>query len=289
MKTLKLFLSLFLFSSFLYSQPKGKLFIIGGGTVSGYMIDKYVELAGGKNSNFLIVPMASGVPQQSASSFIKKLETAGCLKAEYLLCNKESADADSNLMKLKNVTGIYFTGGDQSRLIAALTGTKLLEGIRNIYKNGGVIGGSSAGAAVMSGMMLTGNELVNKDTVNAFNLIVKGNVQTVDGFGFINNAIVDQHFIKRKRMNRLLTLVLENPKLVGIGIDESTAIIVNPDDTFEVIGESLVTVFDASKVKDIGEDKNNHISASDIRMHLLRDGDAYNIKSQAVIHKAEKQ
>ncbi|MCX6169758.1 MAG: cyanophycinase [Ignavibacteriales bacterium] len=289
MKIFKLFLSILLFSSFLYSQTRGKLFIIGGGTVPGYMIDKYVELAGGKNSKFLVVPMASGVPQQSASSFIKKLQTAGCTKVKYLISNKESADADSNLIKLKNVTGIYFTGGDQSKLIAALTGTKLLEGIKNIYKNGGVIGGSSAGAAVMSGMMLTGNELVNKDTVNAFNIIVKGNVQTVDGFGFINNAIVDQHFIKRKRINRLLTLVLENPKLVGIGIDESTAIVVNSDDTFEVIGESLVTVFDASKVKDISTDKNNNLSASDIRMHLLKSGDAYNIKSHAVTHKRDKQ
>jgi cyanophycinase len=142
-----------------------------------------------------------------------------------------------------------------------------------------VIGGTSAGAAVMSSVMITGEELVNKDTINVFNMITKGNIKTAMGFGLLNNAIVDQHFIKRKRMNRLISLVLENPNLIGIGIDESTAIITDPSGNFEVLGESLVMVFDVKNAKEIKLDKNNHQAAKNIKLHLLKSGDRYSLSN----------
>lgn len=277
MKKVVTFILLLIITSCNSAQSVGHLVIIGGGSIPDYIIEKYVELAGGRDAKFLIVPMASSQPFQSMNSFSKRLFGLGCTNIESIIGNNESIDVDSNLAKINDVKGVFFTGGDQSNLTSALLDTKLLEAIKKIYLKGGVIGGTSAGAAVMSSLMITGEELINNDTVNVFNLITQGNIKTSKGFGLLNNAIVDQHFIKRKRMNRLISLVLENPNLIGIGIDESTAIIMDPTGTFEVLGESLVMIFDAKNAKEIKLDKNNHQAAKNIKLHLLKSGDKYSL------------
>lgn len=267
-----------------FAKDKGHLLIIGGGSIPNYLIEKYIELAGGVEAKIIIVPMASGEPQISARSFSKRLTEAGCTNIETIFCSKETADSDSNLSKIKGAKAIYFTGGDQSKLIKAILGTSLLQEIRNIYLSGGVIGGTSAGAAVMSKIMLTGNELINQDSTNTYNVIKKGNIETAEGFAFLPCAIVDQHFIKRKRMHRLISVVLENPRLIGIGIDESTGIVIKPNNSFYVIGESLVTVLDATQSRLIDTDKNKNQSARDVKLHLLKSGDYYAFPS----HKKSK-
>ena len=191
-------------------------------------------------------------------------------------------DLQSNIEKLKGVTGIFFGGGDQSKLTDIFFKTDFLKKIKQIYTDGGVIGGTSAGTAVMSKIMITGNELINKDPEEIYIFIKKNNIETKEGFGFINNAIIDQHFVKRKRHNRLISIVLENPELPGIGIDEETAIIVNPDNTFEVIGENSVIVYDASSVKSIKLDKNGNLGADNIKLQILVQGDKYNLSSHQV-------
>lgn len=289
MKRIKLILFTILISTIIFAQPKGNLVIIGGGSIPENIIEKYVELAGGNNSKFLIIPLASGVPVESANSFAKRLKNIGCSNIEFIFGDNTTVDSDSNLLKVENVKGVYFTGGDQSRLTKALLGSKLLERIKEIYNKGGVIAGTSAGAAVMSSVMITGEELINKDTVNVFNSITKGNIKTAEGFGLIKNAIVDQHFLKRKRTNRLISIVLEKPNLIGIGIDESTAIIANPDNSFEVLGESLVTIFDARNSTDISTDKSGHQSAKNIKMHLLKNGDKYSFSIKSELRKAKRK
>lgn len=288
MKKKNLLFLLLLFPIVIMSQPGGNLFVIGGGSIPKYLIEKYVELAGGKDSGFLVVPMASSIPDESGNSFAKRLLEAGCSKIKVLIGNRVTVDHDSNLSKLKNINAVFLTGGDQSRLVKALAGTRMLDLIKSIYKKGGVIGGTSAGAAVMSKLMITGKELVNKDTVNAFNIISKGNIETAEGFGLIENAIVDQHFIKRKRMNRLISLVLENPELLGIGIDESTAVIIRHDNSFKVLGENLVMVFDASESKSIALDKNNNQSAYGMKIHLLKSGDEFYFNKETKPNKVKQ-
>jgi cyanophycinase len=130
----------------------------------------------------------------------------------------------------------------------------------------------------MSKVMITGDELINKDSNNAFVAIMKGNIKTIEGIGFLDNVIIDQHFIKRKRLNRLISVVLEHPDLVGVGIDESTGIQVNPDDTFEVLGEGTVVVFDARKAKTIHVDKHQNLAGRDIQMHILSSGDRFDLQ-----------
>ncbi|MFC2088037.1 cyanophycinase [Calditrichota bacterium] len=262
---------------------KGYLYIIGGGKRPNYMVKKIVELAGGNKSKIVIIPMASGVPLETALWQKYQFEKAGAGKVNFVIFSKETVDADSNLSVLDGATGIFFSGGDQSRLTKTMLNTKMLQKIRTIYTNGGVISGTSAGAAVMSKIMITGNELLNNDSTRNFINIQKGNIETVEGFGFIKKAIIDQHFVKRKRLNRLISLVLENPEVIGIGIDESTAILVNPDETFQVIGENTVLIYDATSAKNISTDKNGNLSAAQLKFHLLKSGDRFSLKEKRAL------
>jgi len=263
-------------------NENGHLLIIGGGKRPDYIMKKFIELAGGVNEKIIILPMASGEPLETAQYQKSELERLGALNVGFILADRNDCDTDSILSKLNKVKGVFISGGDQNRLTKEFLGKKFLNKLHEIYQKGGVIGGTSAGAAVMSEIMITGNELVDYDSTNAFRSIIKNNIETVEGFGFLDEAIIDQHFIIRKRYNRLITLIIENPKLIGIGIDESTGIIVNPDRTFEVIGESQVIVLNPKKsISDI-EDKTQILSSRNIQLHILKAGDKYNFITDEV-------
>jgi cyanophycinase len=267
-----------LFAQQLFAQQgaKGHLVIIGGGARPEAIMQKIIALAGGSDqARIVIVPMASSEPRETALAQMEQLRKFGAKNVDFVNCTKETADTDSNIAKIRAATGIFFSGGDQTRLTAALNGTKLLGEVRNVYQRGGVLSGTSAGAAVQSKIMLTGDEAVNKDTNNPFGAVQKGNIVTAEGFGFLDNAIIDQHFVKRKRQNRLLTLVLEHPTLLGIGIDEATCIIVKPNNTCEVLGEATVQVFDARAAKRIITDKNGNLSAQNLRVDIVPSGGTF--------------
>lgn len=257
------------------TTPKGHLVIIGGGARPEAIMKRIVDLAGGAKARILIVPMASSEMLETAKAQREQFIKLGVPNVDFVICDSVSADVDSNLAKINAATGVFFSGGDQNRLTKALRGTKFLEGIWNCYRKGGVLSGTSAGAAVQSHIMLTGDEAVNKDTTSAYGMVRKGNIVTAEGFGFMRSVIVDQHFVKRKRQNRLLTLVLEHPELVGVGIDEATSIVVKPNNTFEVLGDATVQIFDARKAKNIRTDKNGNLAADDVRLSILPSGATY--------------
>ena len=267
----------------IFPQDIGHLVIIGGGDKTNAIMQKIVDLAGGVDAKIVIIPNASSEPLESAMYNVDEFKILGCKNVEYIMFNREDADKDSLVEKLNGATGIFFSGGDQAFLTRDLLGTKLLDRVYEIYNNGGVISGTSAGAAVMSEVMITGNELINKDTSDIFISIQKNNVEVKEGFGFIKTAFIDQHFIKRKRLNRSLSVLLENPRLLGIGIDESTCIIVNPDDTFEVLGENQVIVLDATNSSNIGVDKNGNLGAENIKIDILLSGDKFDLINKEVI------
>lgn len=264
--------------------PRGHLFIIGGGERPEYMMKKFIELAGGLDKKFIIIPMASSVPIETASEQKIQFQNLGVKNVDYVFCDSTTADIDSNLNKLNGVSGVFFSGGDQSRLTKALLGTKFLDYIKRIYNEGGVVGGTSAGAAIMSEVMITGNELINKDSSLYFYTIQKGNVETKQGFGFLKNAIIDQHFIIRKRLNRLFSVILEHPNILGIGIDEATAIIVKPNGTFDVFGDRTVFVIDPKETNNIEINSDNLFSANDLKIHILRSGQTYDIINRKIIN-----
>jgi cyanophycinase len=169
-------------------------------------------------------------------------------------------------------------------LTAVLIDTPVHKKLIELYRKGAVIGGTSAGAAVMSEVMITGDEKREVQEGHAFETLQADNVVTIRGFGFIQSAIIDQHFIRRKRHNRLISLVAENPELLGIGIDESTAIVVNPDDTFGVLGERSVVVYDASQAQ-IQFSPSHLIGGSNFIMHILKNGDRFDLKTKRIIRR----
>lgn len=257
------------------SIAKGHLFIIGGGERTAQLLERFIALAGGAGAKILVIPFASEYTEEIGTSQAEEFRKLGG-QADDVLFEKGQADLDENLAKLDGVTGVFFSGGDQKRLTDMLLGTKFLERIKEIYRQGGVVGGTSAGAAVMSKIMITGEEAINKDQESVFPCIKNGNVITAEGFGFIDFAIIDQHFIRRKRENRLLELVVTH-QMPGIGIDESTAIIVAGDKSFEVLGDGSVMVFEPQFTAPPRTDERGNLSADRINLRILLSGDHYTL------------
>jgi cyanophycinase len=262
-------------------QAKGHLVIIGGVQTQD-IVKRYVALAGGPNARILIIPNAGSEPKQNSEEEQANFIKLGA-KADYLLFTRETADDEVNLKKMEWANAVFFLGGDQVDLTRDMLGTKLLQKAYDIYNKGGVVGGSSAGAAVMSEVMITGNELVNKDSTVSFVTIERGNVEVKQGFGFIKSVIIDQHFLKRKRHNRTISTLIEHPNLIGVAIDESTSIIVNPDETFDVYGTNQVLVYDPTKSTDIRDNGRGRLGISNMKLDVLVSGDKYDLKSKQVI------
>jgi len=262
---------------------QGHLVIIGDGGRKDEAMKRFVDLAGGPiHANIIVIPMASSIPDTNGIAEVEILKSFGVKNARYIIFSRAQALQESFGDSLNSATGVFFTGGDQSRLAAVVVGTPIEAKLKEMYRNGMVVGGGSAGAAIMSEVMITGDELHDNDGGNAFSSIEKGNIKTSQGLGFLEDAIIDQHFLKRKRHNRLISAVLEHPDLVGIGIDERTAIIVNPDHTCEVIGKNSVIIYDARNASNIRSGSNNTIGGTNLTMHVLLDGDQYNIRTGQV-------
>jgi len=272
---------LLVLSASAYAQrPKGTLMIVGGGPRADDIAQRFVQLAGGAKGKILVFPMASGEAEESGRSSVASWTPMGVPAVNSVLTHDEALRADTAAL-FKDVTAIWFPGGDQSRLTAALAGTPVLAAIRRRYNGGAVVGGTSAGAAVMSKLMITGDEKrpggARLDTTQAFITIDRDDIVTSEGFGLIEDAIVDQHFLRRRRHNRLLSLVLENPRLVGVGIDESTAIEVQPDGKWRVWGASAAVIYDARKA--VITTSNHPLGARDVQMHILPAGSTYDVKT----------
>lgn len=260
-------------------EVKGRLVIVGGGERTSEVMDRFIELAGGgEKGQFIIFPMASSTPDTAGMELTAEFKSRGAKNVESLSFSKEQASVPGFADRLDRATGIWFSGGDQIRHTAAILGTPVHQKLKELYRRGTVMGGTSAGAAIMSRIMITGDELINKDTRNAFVSIMKGNIQTVEGIGFLEHAIVDQHFVKRKRLNRLISVVLEHPGHPGIGIDEGTAIVVNPDGSCDVLGEGTVVVFDARKATGIHSDKSGNLAVRNVEMNIYSAGESFDLK-----------
>lgn len=231
------------------SAVRGTLFIVGGGAQPPALVTQFIALAGGPgHARIAIFPMAS---EDTTTGPEKKAELDSLGATSFVLnVTREQADADSVVRLINSATGIWFPGGDQVRITKALQGSKALKAIHERYRDGAVIAGTSAGAAIMSDSMLTGNQFfpgmtAAVDSGNSSKRIARNIIEVIPGLGFLHGAIVDQHFIKRMRENRLMSVILERPSLLGVGIDESTALRVYPDGHWQVYGASAAIVFDA--------------------------------------------
>lgn len=257
--------------------PHGHLLIVGGGDTPDAVLQRFVDLAGGAQARIAIFPMASAnfastAPDTEAAEVAADLRAMG-VEAHVIHLDREQFEMIEIGELLRTYSGYWFSGGDQNRLATALLSTAALSVIQQRYYEGAVVAGTSAGAAVMSNTMLTGNR--HDDPSSKRPAIARGSFEIAPGFGFLPGTIVDQHFLERSRQNRLLSAVLERPDLLGVGIDEGTALLVRPDRHWEVLGESYVKVFDARRAH-VMAPTGPIVGSSNITMHLLPSRSVYN-------------
>jgi cyanophycinase len=260
------------------SSPRGTLFIVGGGPQPPVLVSEFVRLAGGTGrARIIVFPMASEAGKASGEEKADDLRKLGA-DARSVWVDHAEANTDSVARLLDGATGIWFGGGDQVRLTKALKGTKTEAAIHARYRAGAVVGGTSAGAAVMSAAMITGDERHPggvrpvKDSAS-YMTIARENMIMTEGFGLLPDAVVDQHFVRRKRSNRLVSVVLEQPTHLGVGIDESTALIVSPDGRWRVMGESVAVIYDARHAAITPAGRT--LGATGIVMHVLPEGGTF--------------
>lgn len=189
------------------------------------------------------MPPFPSLPERSGEAYAKLFRELGPKKADWLRVEKRSdANAEEALQLLRQASGIFITGGDQSRLVRLLVGTLVMECIRLRNAEGVVVAGTSAGASIVSAHMMAGGTGVGGDSNDAS--ARKGMVDVVAGFGLLQDVIIDQHFSQRGRLGRLLSVFAANPGLVGIGLDEDTAVLIDREGMLEVLGSNMVTIID---------------------------------------------
>ncbi len=249
-----------------------RLVLIGGGARPAESLARFVEWAGGKEkARILIITWASGVPVESFDALKKDFEKFPVVAFEHAPLTPLDADKRAKFLEqLRNATGVFFSGGDQNRIMEVLKDEPLYNALREKYEAGTAFGGTSAGAALMSTPMMTGE--------NDLSVIDGKKVGTRQGLGLIPNAIFDQHFIKRQRQNRLFGLVLANPKMLGVGIDEDTALLVRNNRFAEIAGASYVMIVDGSSKK------------ATFMINLLKAGEKFDlVKRKAISKKMNRQ
>lgn len=255
---------------------KGSLFIIGGGTRSPELIRSLVQIANMKPSDYMIVlPMSSGEPEASYEAIKKQLVAAA---NNHIGCLNFDASTVNDKKWLDSLTGarlIFITGGDQTRFMKVVLNTPVYAAIHQAYQQGATIAGTSAGAAVMSKQMITGKQLQDTVYKETFNKLWAKNIEFEQGMGLLDSVIIDQHFLKRSRFNRLISALNAYPTYQCIGIDEGTAIIVQ---------RKKVTVSGVSQVLKISDPKNlktngkQLIKMDDLRFSLYTDGDSFRLQ-----------
>jgi cyanophycinase len=269
-----LFFLVFLAFNFTFSQKsKGKLFIIGGGSRPDFLVDRMIKEAGLKSGETVAIFPHASEEQDSSFYYAKQQFEKRNLKALDCAFKKDEKLPPSKLDSLKTAKLIYIGGGDQVRFMEIINSNPEVKNLlKSAYQNGKMIAGTSAGAAVMSEVMITGNQLKYKDYENTFDNIEIKNVETKQGLGFIKTAVIDQHFVVRSRYNRLLSLIIENPTYKGIGIDEGTAILVK-NGSAEVVGRAQVIVFKNPKQsKKLNGDK---LGAQGITLDIYLNGEKF--------------
>jgi cyanophycinase len=255
--------------------PRGKLFIIGGGDRGPELIERMIAEAGLREGGYAVVlPMSSSEPDSaiiwSGEAFVERgLPVVG------FNFRKGEAPSAARLDSLRQAALVYISGGDQARFMDVVAGTPIETAIHDAYRDGAMIAGTSAGAAVMSAQMLTGDQRRHPEYTPTYEVLEAENIDLAPGLGLLDGAIVDQHFLARSRHNRLLTAVIEFPEVLGIGIDESTALLVEGD-RGEVVGEAQVLVFRNPERSALRE--SHLLGARGLRVDVYLPGESFRLR-----------
>ena len=258
-------------------KSRGNLVIIGGHEdKSGEcaILRWVIALAGGREASLLVLTTASEEGEAAGRTYREVFTRLGAAAVMVTHVSTRQAAEDPGQTRLaQTATGIFFTGGDQLRITSTLGGTGLGAALVDRYEDGVVIAGTSAGAAAMSGTMIVGGP---EDDAPK-----KCTTAMAPGLGLLEEVVIDQHFAQRGRLGRLLSAVAQNPYVIGLGIDEDTAVVVRPDARLEVIGSRTVTVADGSRLvhSNASESRpNDPLALLGVLLHTLPAGYGYDLK-----------
>ncbi len=257
-------------------MAEGSVIIIGGAedkVRDRVILNRFAGLAGGRDATVAVISTASSLGAEAGERYRNVFAELGIERVRPLhAITRSQANDESAARLVKDATGIFLTGGNQLRLSSTIGGTRLADSILERFRNGAVIAGTSAGASAMSSHMIA---------FGASGATPKHRMaQIAAGLGVLPGVIVDQHFQQRNRLGRLLSLIAQNPSLLGLGVDEDTAGVVGPDHVMEVIGRGSITVVDGAGSETDAWEIHGHrpLMISGVVLHSLPAGYRFDLR-----------
>jgi cyanophycinase len=254
----------------------GTVIIIGGAedkVRDRVILSRFVELAGGENATIAVVSTASSLGLEAGERYRAVFGELGVTRVRPLhAVTRQQANDEASVAAIHEATGVFLTGGNQLRLSSTLGGTRLADAILDRFQDGAVVAGTSAGASAMSSHMIA---------FGASGATPKQRMaQIAAGLGVLPGVIIDQHFQQRNRLGRLLSLIAQNPSLLGLGVDEDTAGVVGPDHIMEVIGRGSITVVDGSHSETDAWEVRGHrpLMISGVVLHSMPSGYRFDLR-----------
>lgn len=262
-------------------SDQGQLVIIGGAEDKEgecKILREFVRRAGGTKARVVVMTVATELPREVGENYIRVFERLGAEDVRIVdTVTREDASSTTAIEAIQKATGVFFTGGDQARITGILKDTEIDAAIHKRYSEGIVVGGTSAGAAMMPDVMIVEGDSETNPRVEV--------VEMGPGMGFLPGVVIDQHFLQRGRLGRLISALAQQPAVLGFGIDENTAVVVQ-DNKFEVIGEGAVTIVDESEIthSNIGDIlKDEALAVCGARLHILPHGYKFDMKTRKPI------
>ncbi len=257
-------------------MTEGSVIIIGGAedkVRDRVILSRFVALAGGRDATIAVISTASSLGLEARERYKQVLGELGAAKVRTIhAVTRAQANDEMVALALRDVTGVFMTGGNQLRLSSTIGGTRLADAVLEQFRQGAVVAGTSAGASAMSSHMIA---------FGASGATPKHRMaQIAAGLGVLPGVIVDQHFQQRNRLGRLLSLIAQNPSLLGLGVDEDTAGVVGPDHVMEVIGRGSITVVDGSRSETDAWEIHGHrpLMISEVVLHSLPAGYRFDLR-----------
>jgi cyanophycinase len=262
-------------------ESYGQLIIIGGAEDKEgdcKILREFVRRSGGLQARVAVMTVATGLPGEVGETYMNVFERLGVEEVRVVDTASRNAASDPNAIEIiEQATGIFFTGGNQARITECLKDTPLDAVLHKRFSEGVVIAGTSAGAAMMPDTMIVEGESESHPKLET--------VRMDRGMGFFPGVVIDQHFAQRGRLGRLLSAVAQQPAVLGFGIDENTAIVINTHEV-EVIGESSVTIVDVSNLTHNNVDellRDEPLALCGVKLHILPHGYRFNLETRSCI------
>ena len=239
------------------------------------ILRRFVEVSGGEDADIVVIPTASKM-HETGPRYEALFRDLGASRVTVMdFDTRRDCQEPNRLQRLEEATGIFFTGGNQLRLTALLGGTPVAQLIRKRNASGVTVGGTSAGASILSEHMIAFGDEGSS--------VIAGSVRLAPGLGLTNRFVIDQHFRERDRLGRLITALAYNPFAIGIGLDEDTAAFIGPDEVLEIEGTGGVTVVDASEVSFSSADSASEgqpVAILGLKVHVLVEGTTFDLNTR---------